>query len=241
MMALVNDDIVIARRDITDIHEEEKARQLTLQQALDEAKSASRAKSDFLSRMSHDLRTPMNVIIGLTSMAMDRPNNSPDMVETLSNITSSAKYLLSLINDCLDLEKITSGKIELHIAPYTYPEFADSMRAVIGPLCRQKQITFDMTGDTAGCPAFLADRVRLEQIFYNLLSNAVKFTPDGGRIELCVNSRYAGGEYCGLECFVRDNGVGMSEEFQKHMYEAFTQEANSITPDYQAPALASRL
>lgn len=232
-----HEDIVIARRDITDIYEGEQAQQKALREALDDAKSASRAKSDFLSRMSHDLRTPMNVIMGLTSMAMDKDNIPEDMEEMLHNITSSAKYLLSLINDCLDLEKITSGKIELHPAPYPYVDFCESIMAVIDPLCKQKDITFEIVDGGKEYPAIIADRMRLEQIFFNLLSNAVKFTPKGGKIELLVQDR---GNKDGITRFVfvvRDNGIGMSEDFQRHMFETFTQESNGITPEYQGSGL----
>lgn len=179
----------------------------------------------------------MNVIMGLTSMAMDRSNPSQEMDETLSNITSSAKYLLSLINDCLDLEKITSGKMELHPAPYPYADFCNNVRAVIGPLCRQRNITFVLEEAEHMHPTILADRMRMEQIFYNLLSNAVKFTPSGGKIEFLVYDIDVQDGINSFLCVVRDNGVGMSEDFQRHMFEAFTQESNGITPEYQGSGL----
>ncbi len=232
-----HEDIVIARRDITDLYEEEQAQQRALQAALSEAKSASHAKSDFLSRMSHDLRTPMNVIIGLTSMAMDKKSCSKEMDEMLANIASSANYLLSLINDCLDMEKITSGKIELHPTPYPYAEFCNNIRAVIGPLCRQKDITFVLEDQGKTPQTILVDKIRIEQIFYNLLSNAVKFTPIGGKIELLVQDIDLKDGMNRFSCIVRDNGIGMSEEFQHHMFETFTQETGNITPDYQGTGL----
>ncbi|MGX8679566.1 MAG: PAS domain-containing protein [Sphaerochaetaceae bacterium] len=233
----VHEDIVIARRDITDIYEQEQKQKQILETVLDEAQRASRAKSDFLSRMSHDLRTPMNVIIGLTSMALDRSDNSREMKETLSDITSSAKYLLSLINDCLDLEKITSGKMVLHPVPYPYEDFYNNVLAVIGPLCSQKNITFVLEEKTSKHPTIIADKMRMDQLIYNLLSNAVKFTPVGGKIEFLVENAHVEDGLNYFTCVVRDNGIGMSEEFQHHMYEAFSQEENQITPEYQGSGL----
>ena len=233
----IHEDIVIERRDITDIYEEEQKQQRVLQEALDEAQAANRAKSEFLSRMSHDLRTPMNVIIGLTSLAMDRDDQSEEMQEMLSDISDSSKYLLTLINDCLNLEKITSGKIELHPAPYPYSDFYNSTRAVIGPLCLQKNITLVLENKENEHPTILADRMRMEQIFYNLLSNAVKFTPSGGKIEFFVQEITIENGVNSFVCVVRDNGIGMSEEFQRHMFEAFTQESSNVTTEYQGSGL----
>ncbi|MCI2056596.1 MAG: PAS domain-containing protein [Oscillibacter sp.] len=232
-----HEDIVIARRDITDLYEEERQQQLVLKKALDEANAANIAKSEFLSRMSHDLRTPMNVIIGLTSLAMDMAGQTGEMKETLSNIAYSSNYLLSLINDCLDIEKITSGKIELHPAPYPYSEFRSSIQSVIAPLCREKNITLVMDEPSDVTAVIVADRIRLYQIFYNLLSNAVKFTPNGGKVEMLTRTVSCENGYVTNECIVRDNGIGMSEEFQKHMFEEFSQESTSVTAESQGTGL----
>ena len=233
----IREDIVVERRDITDIYEEEQKQQRTLQKALDEANAANRAKSEFLSRMSHDLRTPMNVIIGLTSLAMDKATHSSEMKETLSDISNSSKYLLNLINDCLDMEKITGGKIELHPAPYPYAKFHNNIKSVIEPLCREKNIELIMDKEADIQTVIIADQIRLEQIFYNLLSNAVKFTPDGGRIELLTQTVSRENGYVTNDCIVRDNGIGMSEEFQKQMFEPFTQETDTVSAEYQGSGL----
>lgn len=232
-----HEDIVIACRDITDLYKYEQEQRNRLQLALRDAQAASSAKTEFLSRMSHDLRTPMNVIIGLTSLAMDNVEDPAEMKDTLSNITSSAKYLLSLINDCLDIEKIDSGQIELHPTPYSYSEFHDNMQAVIGPLCRQKGLTLFMDEKSDIVPIIIADKVRLEQIYYNLLSNAVKFTPSGGRIELLTQTVEHDDKHVVNDCIIRDNGIGMSSEFQKHMFEPFAQESNDISPEYSGTGL----
>lgn len=233
----LHEDIVIARRDITDIYEEEQEQKQALQTALDEARQANNAKSDFLSRISHDLRTPMNVIMGLTDLAIEIPDQGSEMKETLAHISSSAQYLLSLINDCLDMEKITSGKIELHPSTYSHADFYDNVKAVIVPLCEQKKINFVIADKSDTAPAIMVDRVRMEQIFYNLLSNAVKFTPEGGKVEMLIENKRIKDGYVSYDSIVRDSGIGMTREFQEHMFEAFTQEANNVTPDYKGSGL----
>lgn len=232
-----HEDIVIARRDITDLYEEEQEQKHALEKALTEATDANRAKSDFLSRMSHDLRTPMNVIIGLASLAMDYTDDPKEMENALSNITNSSRYLLSLVNDSLDLEKINSGKIELHPAPYPYIDFYNDIKAVIEPMCRQKNITLVMEENYEGYPVVIADKTRIEQIFYNLLSNAVKFTPNGGTVEMLTQNIVVKDGISSYEHIVRDDGIGMSEEFQKHMFETFTQEQNDMMPEYYGTGL----
>lgn len=231
------EDIVIARRDITDIYEEEQEQKRTLEAALAAVTSANNSKSDFLSRMSHDLRTPMNVIMGLSSLAMDSINDPVEIEKALSNITNSSKYLLGLINDCLDLEKINSGKIELHAEPYPYVEFYNDMKAVIEPLCIKKNITLVMEEIGHVQPVIVADKTRFEQIFYNLLSNAVKFTPEGGKVGMLTHNIVIENNYVTFDSIVKDDGIGMSKEFQKQMFEPFSQERNDVTPEYQGTGL----
>ena len=231
------ESIVVARRDITDIYAEEQEQKRVLQNALTAVESANHAKSDFLARMSHDLRTPMNVIIGMTSLARDTLNKPDEVDHYLSNITQSSNYLMTLINDCLDLEKINSGKMELTPQPYSYTDFYNNMIGVIEPLCQQKSIVLSVTKPIGTEPIILADKIRIEQIYYNLLTNAVKFTPIGGKIELITTCLGVKDGYITNESIIRDNGIGMSKEFQMHMYDTFSQEANSITPDYEGSGL----
>jgi signal transduction histidine kinase/CheY-like chemotaxis protein len=185
-------------------------------------KEASEAKTDFLSRMSHDIRTPLNVIIGTTILAQ-KEDNPPATQKYLVNIDRSGKMLLGLINDILDLNKVESGKMELHPSPYSFKDFTISMESIIGPLCHDKKIDFKIEGDDE-YPVLLFDSVRLNQIFYNLLSNSVKFTPEGGHITLKVNVTTMTSGKARADFIVRDDGIGMSPEFQKHMFEVFTQE-----------------
>ncbi len=145
-------------------------------------KEASEAKTDFLSRMSHDIRTPLNGIIGLTTLAMDEPNPSGTQ-EYLERIQVSGQFLLGLVNDILDMNKVESGKIELHPEPYSDREFSSYIEAIILPLCDEKGLEFRMTTPSDDMPVRL-DRLRFNQIFFNLLSNGVKYTPEGGMLEL---------------------------------------------------------
>lgn len=199
--------------------------------------SVTTAKSNFMSRMSHDLRTPISTIIGLTALARDHVDEPAAMNKMLSQISLSSRYLLGLVNDSLDLDKISNGKMELHISDYPYVDFYNSMKTMIEPLCKEKGITFIMTDPKEVPYVGKNDKLRVEQIFFNLLSNAVKFTPRGGKIELLTlnNVRTAGTASC--DCIVRDNGIGMSEEFQEHMFEPFSQENGSYVTQAEGSGL----
>ncbi|MDD2980229.1 MAG: response regulator [Hespellia sp.] len=213
---------LMTRIDVTGVYEEQIRHQKELEQALISAKQANLAKSDFLARMSHDIRTPMNAIIGMTELARDE-NDSPKREEYLKNIDSSSHFLLGLINDILDLSKIESGKIKLLEEPFTMEEFKRNIKTVILPLMKAKHIDFAMNF-TCNVNCILVDKLRFTQICFNLLSNAVKFTPEGGRIEFSFDHiPDRDGKY-GMKYTVRDNGIGMSTEFQKHLFEPFSQE-----------------
>lgn len=197
----------------------------TLKQRAKEANAASEAKTDFLSRMSHDIRTPINVISGMTELAL-LEQNPERTVEYLKNIQSSGKFLLGLVNDILDMNKVESGNMELHPRPYAHSEFITYLNAVIRPLCEEKNIDFQMHGNMDGI-TLNVDPLRLNQIFFNLLSNAVKFTPEGGHITLAGNAEMLGEHRMALDFSVSDDGAGMSREFQESMFTAFSQEART--------------
>ena len=191
-----------------------------------ELQRANAAKSEFLSRMSHDIRTPLNGIIGMTRIAGAEPN-PPRTADCLGKIDISSRFLLGLVNDILDMTKAESCRIELHPEPYPLEEFLSYLDAVIRPLCREKGVRFvaDVPRQTQrDLP--LADRLRFNQIFFNLLSNAVKYTPAGGTVTLlCDLQRRPGG--LTLYARVEDTGVGISPGFLPHVFEAFTQEGRS--------------
>lgn len=188
-----------------------------------EAQAASEAKTDFLSRMSHDIRTPINVINGMTELAMQE-GNPPATMEYLNDIRSASGFLLGLVNDILDMNKVESGKMELFPVPYPYQEFKSYINAIITPMCVSKEIDFTVQCNHEDVTLSL-DKMRLNQIVFNLLSNAVKFTPKNGKVSLDTTVTRIGERRALLEISVADNGIGMSEEFQKTMFSAFSQES----------------
>ncbi|MCI2058778.1 MAG: ATP-binding protein [Oscillibacter sp.] len=229
-MDRANERVLLTRVDVSDIYRKEQAKVEELQAAKDAAESAkcqaeeaSGVKAQFLSRMSHDLRTPMNAIIGLSTLAEDELADPAAMKRYVSSIRSAGSFLLGLVNDCLDYEKLTASKMLLHPQTYTCGRFLTSIRTMIEPLCRAKQITFVL--DEKGTPGpVVTDPIRFEQIFFNLLTNAVKFTPEGGRVELRMIAHAEANGILPCDFLVRDTGIGMSREFQKRMYEPFEQE-----------------
>lgn len=200
----------------------EKNTNLVLSEKNRELEKANAAKSDFLSRTSHDLRTPMNAIIGLTALAMDESSMMKKDLY-LSQIANSSELLLGLINDVLDMDKIENGAIELRPQPYPYAEFSQLIHNMITPLCQQKNIDF-IYDDPNIKDIIMADRVRFNQVFFNLLSNAVKFTPEGGTITFEIKCTGIHDNKMDLDFLIADTGIGMSEEFMEHMFEPFSQE-----------------
>ena len=206
--------------------DEQMKHQEELQEALVKANEAAKAKSEFLSRMSHDIRTPMNGIIGMTHIAKEQ-QNSPKTDECLNKIDTSSQFLLGLVNDILDMSKAESNKIELHLEPYPNEQFNSYIDAVIKPLCTEKNQT--LTVEIIPIPKRipLVDMLRLNQIYFNLLSNAVKYTPEGGNIKVIVSTKMITDTKIEMTTDVIDNGIGMSEKFQKVLFQPFTQEGRS--------------
>ena len=191
-----------------------------------ELEIATKAKTDFLARMSHDIRTPLNGIIGMTLLAQEE-ENSPRTREYLKKIDASGKYLQGLVNDILDMNRLTRDEVVLRPEPYDASEFEAYIEAVIRPLCDAKQQEFFLEPNP--CPkALMVDKIRYNQMFVNLLSNAVKYTPVGGRIALRFENMETTEKSFTADYIVEDNGIGISPEFQKHMFEPFTQEKESV-------------
>ena len=209
--------------------DEQMQHQAELREALARAQEATNAKTDFLSRMSHDIRTPMNGIIGMTRIAQQQPN-PPATADCLQKIAFSSDYMLGLLNDILDMTKIESGEVRLSPEPYPFSEFRRYLDSVIRPLCQAKHqtLTLCVSADETCVPLF--DKLRINQILFNLLSNAVKYTPEGGQIEFRSDGEERGGRLALTFC-VRDSGIGMSEAFQKVLFEPFTQEPRAHTGD----------
>lgn len=218
--------VIFAIQDINEEKMNELKIQETLRKAAEEAEEANRAKTDFLSRMSHDIRTPLNGIQGMTYLA-SLEKNPPKTQDYLKKIDTSSHFLLGLINDVLDMAKVESNKVTLHPEPYSLEEFNGYLDSVIKPLCQEKNIHFTSTIEMVPGYYPLQDKLRINQIVFNLLSNAVKFTPEGGSVFYsCVFKLKADGRLA-MTVKVRDTGIGISPEFQKRLFTPFSQESRS--------------
>lgn len=210
--------------DIEDIVTEEKKKQERLERAIEETERANCAKSEFLAHMSHDIRTPMNAIIGMTSVARQECQDET-ICGYLDKIKSSSEFLLGLINDMLDISRIESGNLNLKSEQMSREMFGTAINTTIDPLMVQKNITFRC--DLQHMEEMIyTDAVRFKQIFFNLLSNAAKYTPEGGNVWLLTERLRTEGNVEWVRFTVRDSGIGMSEEFLEHAFEPFSQEGN---------------
>ncbi|MDO5378951.1 MAG: response regulator, partial [Clostridia bacterium] len=207
---------------------EERKNQKALEDALEIARVANEAKSTFLSNMSHDIRTPMNTIVGLATLLRRDAHNPERVQEYTRKITASSQHLLGLINDVLDMSKIESGKTTLHIAEISLAQIVDELVTIMRPQAKAKGQRFEVSVQGVTEEHLLGDRLRINQVLINILSNAVKYTPAGGRIEMIVRQMpQSGKNYARLRFVIRDNGIGMSEAFCQTLFEPFTREANS--------------
>lgn len=199
------------------------------QTAQREAEHANAAKQEFLSSMSHDIRTPMNAIIGMTSLALSNTHNQEQVQEYLHKIELSSKHLLGLINDVLDISKIESGKMTLNIEAVSLREVMDSIVNIMQPQVRVKNQEFNAAAYEILAEDVCCDSVRLNQVLINLLGNAVKFTPDRGTIYVCVHQEeLPGSPSCVRTHFtVCDTGIGMSKEYQRRIFDSFSREDNT--------------
>ena len=209
-----------------------------LSEAVRAAETANRAKSNFLSNMSHDIRTPMNAIIGFTTLAVSNIDDKKRVRDYLGKILSSSNHLLSLINDILDMSRIESGKIHLEETEVSLSDVLHDLKTIISGQIHAKQLelymdAMDVTNEDVYC-----DKTRLNQVLLNLLSNAVKFTPAGGtvsvRIRQCPGTQKGSGLY---EIRVKDNGIGMSQEFVKKIFSPFERERTSTVSRTQGTGL----
>lgn len=247
MYCYLNEDrrtILGTVQDYTKSYEKEEHLQRILEKALDDAKSANRAKSDYLSNMSHEIRTPMNAIIGMTKLAEDAVlEDDASATEYLKQIDSSSEYLLGILNDILDMSRIENNKFKL------VPQWIDGREAVrscitmVEPLMAKKNIAFIHPKLNVPSQDFelYMDKLRVKQILMNLLNNAAKFTQDGGRVELEIRNISCTDDSCTDEIIVRDNGCGMSREFLTHVFETFSQERNEFSDKVQGTGLGLAL
>lgn len=215
----------LTRKQMYELNEARKS----ADQARKSAELASQAKSEFLSNMSHDIRTPMNGIMGMTTIAIDNLDNPPRVLNCLKKINVSSRHLLGLINDMLDLSKIESGRLALHMEPLCLRDVIQSIMTIILPQIHEKHQHFNVYIYDIYNENVCSDKVRLMQILLNILGNAVKFTPEGGIIEADLHEEPSpkGDAYIRSLLHVKDNGIGMSEEFQSRIFDAFSREDNN--------------
>ena len=214
--------IVAGFKDVDEEVRKEQQIQQALREAIDAANASNRAKSDFLSSMSHDIRTPINGIIGMTTIAMSNLDNRERVADCLRKIADSSDHLLSLINEVLDMNKIESGKIELLEEEFSLRDLIASMLAMTRPQIQARGHAFRLDMDGIRHERVIGDNRRIQQVFVNILSNAIKYTPDGGSISLTVRETPTKTHDFGHYQFIfEDNGFGMTEEFQKHLFEPF--------------------
>ena len=201
------------------------------------AQATNKAKTAFLSHMSHDMRTPMNAIMGFTSIAM-KNNPSDEVKNCLEKIDESSEYLLSLINDVLDLTRVESGKVKYNPVPADLKSITDSALDITKGFLTNRDISFKIQREEAKIPNVLVDPVRLRDVLVNILSNAVKFTPDGGTITFEARCQEKGGDgYINMHYRISDTGIGMSEEFTKEVFEKFAQEDSDVRTQYHGVGL----
>ena len=211
------------------VNTEMDAARKAAEKARKEAEHANAAKQEFLSSMSHDIRTPMNAIIGMTSLAAANTHNPNQVKEYLRKIALSSKHLLGLINDVLDISKIESGKMTLNAEPMSLRESMDSIVNIIQPQVKAKNQRFHAAAYEILSETVCCDSVRLNQVLINLLGNAVKFTPENGDVQVSLyQEALAEDDSCVRTHFlVSDTGIGMSKEYQKQIFESFSREDNT--------------
>jgi len=233
-----NGKIMASRSDVTTTMEKEKAINLQMKDALVAAEAANAAKSDFLSRMSHDIRTPMNAIIGFSTLLMQNAED-PDRVKDQSKkILTSSNHLLGLINDVLDMSKIETGKVQLNVRSFKLSETISVLDSIIRPQMEKKNQKFDIYISGVRHDTFVADNQRIQQILLNVLSNAMKYTGEGGHIALRIKGMpETSGKYETISFEVEDNGRGMTEEYQEIIFEPFSRELNDNYEQSQGTGL----
>ncbi|MEY8280165.1 ATP-binding protein [Oscillospiraceae bacterium 52-8] len=195
-----------------------------LDDALAAAETASRAKSDFLSSMSHDIRTPMNAIMGMTELALLQGDCPPRVKELLQKISSSSRYLLSLVNDILDMSRIESGKLHLKLQPLRVEEEIQKVANIIRSQAEERDQTFTVKADKLRYSTIYGDALRVNQVLINILGNSVKFTPDGGAISWEIAELEDEPGWVKIKQTIRDSGIGMAAEFLPHLFDSFEQE-----------------
>ncbi|MDD3277576.1 MAG: response regulator [Lachnospiraceae bacterium] len=229
--------IVVTRSDVTDLLNQQKQQHDMLQTALLAAEQANSAKSDFLSRMSHEIRTPMNAIIGMSTIAAQSIGDDAQVADCISKIGISSRFLLSLINDILDMSRIESGKMLLKNEKIPFEEFLNGINSICYTQAGAKSIDYENIVDSSVEDYYIGDAMKLQQIIINLLSNAIKFTPEHGKVSVSVRQLKKTNNDAVLRFVINDTGCGIAEEYIPHLFEPFSQENSSTTAMYGGTGL----
>ena len=223
--------------DIDDEMRDAMKKNQALSDALKAAEEASKAKTVFLSNMSHEIRTPMNAIIGLDSLALHEPGISDKTRDYLEKIDSSAKHLLSLINDILDMSRIESGRINIRNEEFSFSKLIEQINTIFSGQCQEKGLTYQCHINGTVSDYYIGDSVKIRQVLINILGNAVKFTPDGGNIDFLVEKVAAFDGKSTIRFIIKDTGIGMSKEFLPKLFETFSQENSEASNKYGSSGL----
>ncbi|MCD2493393.1 response regulator [Lacrimispora sp. NSJ-141] len=229
--------VCVARSDVTDVVQKEQRQKEELASALVAAEQANAAKSDFLSRMSHEIRTPMNAIIGMSTIAAQSVGDDEQVADCISKIGISSRFLLSLINDILDMSRIESGKMLLKNEKIPTEEFLTGINSICYSQAEAKGVDYECIVDPVLDSCYIGDAMKLQQVLLNILSNAIKFTGEGGKVTFSASQRHRTKNDAALRFIVNDTGVGMSEEFLPHIFEPFSQESIGTTALYGGTGL----
>ncbi len=228
---------LLLKSDITDVLREERERNLALADALRAAEQANAAKTSFLSSMSHEIRTPMNAIIGLDSIALKDEGISGQTREYLEKIGSSARHLLGLINDTLDMSRIESGRLVLRKEEFAFSTMLEQINTMVMSQCTDKGLRFECQINGYVDDYYIGDDMKLKQVLINILSNAIKFTDAPGSVTFTVEQTAAFDNQATLKFVIRDTGIGMSKEFLPSVFDSFTQEDGSRNSKYGSTGL----
>ena len=217
--------VLVANRDVTEEKEREIAQDRNLRNALAAAEHANRAKTVFLNNMSHDIRTPMNAVIGFTALATAHIDNKELVLDYLKKIHISGQHLLSLINDVLDMSRIENGSVRIEYTVVHLPDILHDLKTIIQESVHSKQQELYIDTQDVLHEDIITDKLRLTQVLLNISSNAVKFTPVGGTVNIRVSEKPCRRDGCTTVVFsVKDNGIGMSPEFREQVFDSFTRE-----------------
>ena len=240
---------LLRRRSVQEMEQQKKEQERKYQTQLEEQNrkleialqhegAANRAKREFLFNMSHDIRTPMNAIIGFTSLAATHIDNREQVLDYLKKISTSSQHLLSLINDVLDMSRIESGKVKIEEKAVHLPDLVHDIRSIIQPNISSKRLALFIDTMDVVDEDIITDPLRLNQVLLNILSNAIKFTPTGGMVSIRIAQKPGAPKGCGnYEFRIKDNGIGINKEFQKHIFEEFTREESSTVSGIQGTGL----